>query len=140
MIFVVLMVVVDVTLRRVFNNPLSFSFEVMGFGLVIMVWSSILYSTARERHISVDVLVARFPEKVRLILRCAFDFVSAVILLLIGWQSIIYAMQQHDMNAISMILDVPLYPFIYIVAFGAILGGLMLFVHFVNSLRGKGEI
>ncbi len=140
MILVVLMVVVDVTLRRAFNNPLGFSYELMGFGLVFVVWGSILYSTGRERHISVDVLVARFPERVRNFLRRAFDVVSSLVLLAIGWQSIVYALQQQRMHAESQILDIPIYPFIFVVAFGAIWAGLMLFVRFIDAVRGKEEL
>ena len=135
----VLLMAVDVTLRRVFNSPLTFSYEIIEFGLVIVVWGSVLYSTIRERHISIDVLVSRFPAKTRQFFRLTFDFISSVVLLLIGWQSITYAVDLRDMQLMSSMLDIPIYPFVFIVALGAILAGLILLVNFVDSVRGEGK-
>jgi TRAP-type C4-dicarboxylate transport system permease small subunit len=135
--FLVLLIAVDVTLRRVFNNPLTFSYEIIQFGLVIVVWGSVLYSTIRERHISIDVVVSRLPEKTRQVLRLTFDFISALILLLIGWQSINYAIDLQAVRLESAMLEIPLYPFVFIVALGAILAGLILLVNFVDSVRSE---
>jgi TRAP-type C4-dicarboxylate transport system permease small subunit len=137
--FLVLLIAVDVTLRRVFNSPLTFSYEIIEFGLVIVVWGSVLYSTIRERHISIDVLVSRLPAKTRQFLRLTFDFISAVVLLLIGWQSITYAMNLRHLQLVSSMLEIPIYPFVFIVALGAILAGLILLVNFVDSVRGEGK-
>jgi TRAP-type C4-dicarboxylate transport system permease small subunit len=137
LILLVLLIAVDVTLRRVFNSPLTFSYEIIQFGLVIVVWGSVLYSTIRERHISIDVLASRLPEKTRQVLRLIFDFVSALILLLIGWQSITYAMDLRAVRLESAMLEIPIYPFVFIVAVGAILAGLILLVGFVDSVRGE---
>jgi len=139
LIALVLLITVDVTLRRAFNSPLTFSYEIIEFGLVIVVWGSVLYSTARERHISIDVLVSRLPAKARQFLRLIFDFVSAVALLLIGWQSITYAIRLRDAQNVSPTLDIPIYPFVLIVALGAILAGLILLVNFIDSVRGEGK-
>lgn len=139
MMLMVLLTVVDVTLRRVFNSPLAFSLELMELGLVIVVWGSVLYSTSRERHISIDVLVTRFPVKARRFFRLAFDLVSALLLFLIGWQSVIYAMGHGARFRESATLGVPIFPFILIVAFGTIWAGLMLLADFINSMRGEAE-
>jgi TRAP-type C4-dicarboxylate transport system permease small subunit len=135
----VLLIAADVTLRRVFNNPLTFSYEIIQFGLVIVVWGSVLYSTIRERHISIDVLVSRLSENTRQVLRLTFDFISALILLLIGWQSITYAIYLRAVRLESAMLEIPIYPFVFIVALGAILAGLILLVNFVDSVRGKSK-
>lgn len=139
LISLVLLVVVDVTLRRAFNSPLPFSYEIIEFGLVIVIWGSVLYSTSRERHISIDVVTSRLPAKTRQFFRLTFDFVSAVVLFLIGWQSITYAMLLWDVQRVSPMLDIPLYPFVFIVALGAILAGLILLVNFIDSVRGEGK-
>ena len=139
LMLLVLLIAVDVTLRRAFNSPLAFSYEIIEFGLVIVIWGSILYSTSRERHISIDVLVSRLPAKTRQLLRLTSDVVGAVVLLLIGWRSITYAMHFWEVQGVSATLDIPLYPFIFIVALGAILAGLILLVNFIDSVRGEGK-
>lgn len=139
LVSLVLLITVDVTLRRAFNSPLTFSYEIIEFGLVIVVWGSVLYSTARERHISIDVLTSRLPAKTRRFLMLTFDFISALVLFLISWQSITYAMDLRNAQRVSSMLDIPLYPFVFIVALGAILSGLILLVNFIDSVRGEGK-
>ena len=140
MMLLVFLVVVDVTMRRGFNNPLGYSLELMGLGLVIICWGSILYSTGRERHISVDVLVMYLPAKVRRFLRLTWDFVSVLVLLLIGWRSIINALNQWNIGLESQLLEIPTFPFIFIVAFGAIWAALMLLVNFIDGVRSKEKL
>jgi len=126
-------------MRRGFNNPLGYSLELMGLGLVIICWGSILYSTGRERHISVDVLVMYLPAKVRRFLRLTWDLVSVLVLLLIGWRSIINAFNQWNIGLESQLLEIPIFPFIFIVAFGAIWAALMLLVNFIDGIRNKEQ-
>ena len=139
MMLLVFLVVVDVTMRRGFNNPLGYSLELMGLGLVIIAWGTILYSTGKERHISVDVLVMYLPAKIRRFLRLTWDFVSVLVLFLIGWRSIIHALNQLDIGRESQLLEIPVFPFVFVVAFGAIWAGLMLLVNFIDGIRNKGE-
>ena len=139
MMLMVLLTVVDVTLRRVFNSPLEFSLELMQLGLVVVVWGAVLYSTGRERHISIDVVTSHFPAKARRFFIVAFDLVSALLLLLIGWRAIIYAMSEMHLRRETAILEILIYPFIFVLAFGAIWAGLMLLIKFIDSARGKGE-
>ena len=139
MMLMVLLTVVDVTLRRVFNSPLAWSFELMQLGLVIVVWGAVLYSTGRDRHISITVLTDRFPAKARRFFRVAFDLVSALLLLLIGWRAIIYAMTLARMRQETAILEILIFPFVCVLAFGTIWAGLMLLVNFIDSVRRKGE-
>lgn len=131
----ILLVVVDVILRRIFNNPLPFSLELMGFGLVVVVWSAILFSTMKERHISVDIITSHFPLKVRRVLNVIADFIGMGLLLTIGWRCILYAMQLKESGQESVMLDLPLYPFISLVALGAICAGCMLLVSFIESVK-----
>jgi TRAP-type C4-dicarboxylate transport system permease small subunit len=139
LILMVLLTVVDVTLRRVFNSPLEFSLELMQIGLVVAVWGAVLYSTGQERHISITVLTDRFPAKTRRFLSVVFDLVSALLLLLIGWRSVIYGMTLARMGQETPVLEILIFPFVFILAFGAIWAGLMLLVNFIDSVRGKAE-
>jgi len=130
----VLLVVVDVTLRRVFNSPLPFSFELIGIMLVVVVFCFVAYSTATGRHVSIDVLVARFSPKARSGTDLFTDFLSAVLFGLIGWQCIVQGMHIWDAGVETGILNIPHYPFLFIVAFGSIVASLAIFLAIVNYM------
>jgi len=135
----VLLVVADVIMRRVFNSPLTFSYELIEIALVIVVWSAICYSTASERHISVSVFVSRLPAKTEKFITAVVDFISVVLFGIIGWQSITFALNTWDIHKVTQILRVPYYPVVFLVALGAILAGLMLLVRIINSIVGEAK-
>ena len=139
MILLVLMIVVDVSMRRLFNNPLRFSYELIGLALVIIAWTSILYTTGLERHITIDVLITRLPKKALKWMRSVWDFASAIVLLLLGWRSIVYALSMRDLGKYTEMLEIEYYPFVLIVAAGGIWAGLMLLVNSIYTARGKEE-
>ncbi len=139
MMGLVMLTVVDVTMRRAFDAPLGFTYEIMGLGMTVIVWGSILYSTGLERHISVDVIMSRIPGRFKRIMVLIWDFVTIVVLFLLGWQSILYAIKLANTKTETQMLDIPVYPFVIIVAFGAIWAGLMLYCNFINSCREKAE-
>ena len=135
----VLLVVYDVASRRLFNRPLSFSFELIEILLVAVVFFALVYTTSLQRHISVDVLTSRFPPKVQTIINRATDFITVVIFGLIGWRSLIQAAHIRDIGNVTGVLRIPVYPFNYVVAFGSIIAALLILVSLINSMIGAAK-
>ena len=57
------LIIVDIILRRVFSRPISWSYEVISEFLVIVVFLTLSYCTSQKRHVSIDAIVTRFPQK-----------------------------------------------------------------------------
>jgi len=135
----VLLVMVDVILRRVFNSPLAFSKELIEIMLVVVVFCSLAYTTFQGRHVSVDVLVSRFPPKAQAIINPATDFLSAVMFALIGWRSIDQAMHIWNIGSETGILRIPYYPFLFVVAFGSISACIALLIGLIHLMIGAAR-
>ena len=133
----VLLTVTDITLRRVFNSPLPFSFELTETLLVIVVFCSVAYTTYIGRHISIDVIVSRFPLKTRKSIETVIDFICAALFGLVAWRSILRAIHIWNIEQVTGILEIPIYPFIFIVALGSTLASLILLVKVINSIIGE---
>ncbi len=132
-----LMVVVDITLRRLFNSPLPFSFEIVEILLVIVAFFSIAYTTSVGRHVSIDVLTARFPRKVQIAIDTVMDFLCAGIFGVATWRSIVRAMDFLGSGYETGILKIPLFPFVFIVALGCALACVLLLVQVVKAITGE---
>jgi len=130
----VLLTVTDITLRRFFNSPLPFSFELTEFLLVIVAYCYIAYTTSFGRHISVDTFTARFLKTTRNKLRTAGDFLTIILFGLIAWQNVVQGMNVLKLGTTTAILHIPKYPFQYMVAVGSALACLVLLFKVVNSL------
>ena len=84
--FLTFMIVADITMRRFFSSPFSFSFEVVQFTLVICAYGYIAYTTSVARHISVETLTVKFSAAARKWLRTVGDCLTIILLGLISWQ------------------------------------------------------
>jgi TRAP-type C4-dicarboxylate transport system permease small subunit len=130
----VLMITADVLMRRFFNSPFPFTFEMTEYLLVVVGWSYIAFTTSKGRHVSVDTLTSHFPPKTRKVILYIGDFITVILLGLISWQSILQGMNVYNIGTTSAILHVVKWPFQYWVALGSALACIMFFFKTLNSI------
>ncbi len=130
----VLLTSADIFMRRVFNSPFSFTFELTEYFLVIVAWSYIAFTTSKGRHVSVDTLTTYFPPKARKVTLYIGDFITVILLGLIAWQSFLQGTNVYGQGATSAILHWPKWPFQYWVALASALACIMFFFRTLNSM------
>jgi len=130
----VLLTVVDVVLRRIFNHPLSSSLELSQVMLVIVVFSSVAYCGIKRGHVRIDALTSKFSPKIQAILNCATGLIGVLLFSAMGWGSIVLALDKLANQSVTGILPIPVYPFVFLVAFGSILLALILLVQLIASI------
>lgn len=116
-------------------GPISGSFELTEFMLVIIVLTSIGYTQVKGEHISIDILVSKFSPRVRAIIDSITNFLSLVIFILVTWQSIRYAQLLYASHDVSGVLRLPVYPFLIVVAAGTFMFCLAMLTTFLQSLK-----
>ena len=130
----VLLIVVDIVLRRFFNSPLSWSLEVVQVMLVVVVFFSVAYCAVRGGHVNIDVLIARFPAR----LQAAVDIVTSLfgiaVFGVMCWASVGSAQHYMEVHRVTGILPIPIYPFVLAVALGSLLMTLAVLVHLLNAI------
>ena len=131
----VLLTVTDVALRRLFNSPLSFSYELTGAMLVLVAFFTVAYTGVQKSHVSIDLLISRFPSKARAIINAFVYFLSICLFGAVTWRSIIYAMNFKHEGYETGILGLPYYPFAFAIAFGSLLLALVLVVRFLSFIN-----
>ncbi|UCG64349.1 MAG: TRAP transporter small permease, partial [Deltaproteobacteria bacterium] len=55
----------DVILRYIFNRPISGAYEVIEYMMAILIPFGLAYCALQGGHVSVDLLVSRFPKKIQ---------------------------------------------------------------------------
>lgn len=127
--------VVDIVMRRFFSAPLAFSYEVTQLLVVVIVFCSIPYATSMTRHVSIEVLTDRFPPRYRHLIRTTGDLFCTVVLALIGWQAFSKGMYEHTIGTITGEMEIPLYPFYFVVSGGACIAAITLLIHTSSACR-----
>lgn len=130
----VLLTSTDIFMRRFFNSPFPFTFELTEYMLVVVAWCYIAFTTAKGRHVSVDTLTSHFPARVRSALVLIGDFITIILFGLIAWQNVLQGMNVYSVGTTSGILDVPKWPFQFWVAFGSALACIIFLFKVLDSL------
>jgi TRAP-type C4-dicarboxylate transport system permease small subunit len=130
MVAMILITCANIFLRVVWV-PIKGTFELMGlFGAVATAFV-LGYTQIKKSHISVDILVSGFPQRIQKILNGINYFVCMVFFAVVGWQISRLATNLWKTGEVTETLRIIYYPFTYAVAFGCFLLALALLVDFL---------
>lgn len=132
----------DVILRYVFNRPLKGSFEITSFLMAIVIPFAMAYCAVKKGHISVDILVTRFPKRAQAIVSSIVYLISLGLLSLITWQCFKYVFILYKANTLATTIPIPHWPFVIAVTIG--IGVLFLvllrdFFDYLSQAVGKSQ-
>ena len=134
-LFVMMMVtVVDVTGRFLFNLPVTGSIEITGYLLLLTVFLGVPYASARGQHIRIDFISAKFKGRRALILESITLLVEITIFAVLVWQSIRYSVLMHTMHRVTAVLLLAESPFVLMVSFGSLVAGMVLTVKLMRNI------
>lgn len=139
LLFMVLLLGVNVILRYFIRKPIKGSVELEEFLLVILVFLGVAYTAIQRRHIKVDLVISRLPLSVQPVITSVTSFLSIGLCAVMTWQIVVYAQARWSYGAESIILNLPLFPFIFVAAFGSALLGLVMLVEFLRFLAEVGK-
>jgi TRAP-type C4-dicarboxylate transport system permease small subunit len=111
--------------------PIKGTFELMGFFGAVVTAFALGYTQAKKAHISVDILVNRFPKRVQKILNGINSVICMIFFTLAGWQIAKLGNTLRTSGEVTETLRIIYYPFTYGVALGCFLLSLVLLVELV---------
>lgn len=108
---------IDVFGAKLFLWPIPGATEVIGFAQIVAIAPPIAITLLLNRHIRVEFILLRLPERLRGILNCFSSLFSLIIFILILWQSLLYGQSLQKAGEIGSTSRIPFYPFAYFLAF-----------------------
>jgi C4-dicarboxylate transporter DctM subunit len=134
-LIMVLIVTANVIGRYLFRRPLIGTVEVEEFMLLVLVFFGIGYAQIKKRHVSITTLVDRLPRKAQLVINNVTFLPSLIAFSLITWQSLVMAETYRSKGVSSLFLEVPLWPFLWVLAIGTGVFCLALLSDFIFSAK-----
>jgi|TARA_B100000959_G_scaffold236794_1_gene255813 TRAP-type C4-dicarboxylate transport system permease small subunit len=122
---------VDVWARYGFNAPIPGGFEITEYLLVILIYAALPLVTARDEHVTVDVLDSLIPEAITRIQRHFMNLLAGLVLCFLTWRLWVKAGQSIEDNMITTDLEMPLAPLIY---FMSILAGITALAFLIKAV------
>lgn len=124
----------DVSLRYVFNRPLTGSYELTEYMMVILVGFGIAYCAVVKGHITIDIVVSRFPQRTQAIIDSVTCLIGLGLFSLITWQCALHLKGHFEAGVASVVLLIPTFPFIAALTLGSAMFCLVLLTHLVEFL------
>ncbi len=122
-------------IMRFFGKPIPGTYELVGFLGTLVVSFALAFTSIEKGHIAVEILVNRFPQRIQFAIESFSNLLGSLLFGLIAWQAFIYAADIRRSGEVSLTLQMPVFPFIYGIAAGCALLGLLLITDLVKSLR-----
>ena len=135
-VFLMIMMLLTVAniIGRAAYGPILGTPEIVGFALVIVVGFGLAYTAVRDGHVTVELLVTRFPQRVQAIINIVTSLLGIGVFALIAWQSAMYGWRQSLLGEYAPVLKFPIPPLRYIFVFGCIVLCLALALHLYKSI------
>lgn len=138
-VVMMLLITVDVLLRKFFSSPINGSYEIVECLLMVVVFSSFSFSQMRKGHVKVTVLIDMMPWRVRRLLDGLFELMCSAMAGILGYSAIVQALYLHKGGWVSGILSFPLYPFHWVEAIMSFVFALVIFCHALTHFIGMGN-
>lgn len=138
---ILVLAVLDVILRTVFNAPIIGATEIsqmLMVGAVLGTGGGIL----TDQNIQVDIVVNALPKKVQSIIGLCTVTASMVIYGIIGWRLLVESGAAIKFGKAFSLLKVPYFPFYWLLAlgmFGGCVGGAIYLARIIKDLRKKKD-
>ncbi len=134
-----LIVVADVLLRRLFNAPILGAHDITSIGFSLVVFLPMGWCALMDRHVDLTVLVNRLPEKPRRFIEACILFMTTATLGVVCWQLMRQGIRLQTMNAETSVLGIPLYPFVYLSTLSMAMMTLAFFINFLSAMGSMME-
>ena len=123
----------EISLRSVWQ-PIPGTYDYVPLIGVIIISFALAYCAVVRGHTLVELVVARLPQRVQSIIGSFTGILSLGIFTLITWQCFVFADDMRQVGETSWAINVPLYPFMYCLAFGVALLSAVILVDLGKSL------
>ena len=125
---------IDVSLRY-FRMGVPGTFELVCLLGSVAAAFAMAHTMVEGGHVAVSLIVRYFPERVQGVIASVTDSFGIIFFLIVTWQSVVYGNELRVASEVSLALKVPLYPFVYGIAFGAAAITFVLLGSLSGSLR-----
>lgn len=127
----VLITVMEIIFRRL-GKPIHGTYDFIGLIQVILVCFALPNCTFQKGHIQVDMFMEHLPKRIQAVIDGIIGFLSLGFFLAVAWQSVLLGNSLRRTGDVSMSVFIPLYPFIYPIAFACVFIALLIFSDIVE--------
>jgi TRAP-type C4-dicarboxylate transport system permease small subunit len=117
LVLMLAVIVVDIIGAKLFKWPLPGGVDIVGLLGVVVIAFAIAQTQVLHGHIEVSFFEERIPEKVRNVIEVIIYCLGMLLFAVLAWRSFDYGYTLQAKGEVSMTQGIPIYPFVYGMAF-----------------------
>jgi TRAP-type C4-dicarboxylate transport system permease small subunit len=124
----------DVVGTKFFRRPVHGAIDAVMLSQVVAIAFTIALTQILGKHVRVDFLLARLRARTQAVIDSIINFFLFILFCVIVWRLYVFGHSMQVAREVSPTLYVPLYPFVYGVAFASIPVCLVFLIEFLISV------
>ena len=112
-IVMMLLITVDVILRKFFRTPIEGSYEIVQYILMILVFASFAYTQAEKKQVRVTLFLGLMPWRLHVLLMGIWELICAIGVAICSYAAFVQAAYLVEKNWTSDVLRFKVAPFHY---------------------------
>lgn len=128
------LIVVNILLRTILKMPVFGAYEYVGLMTAVVIGLALAYCGVQNAHIDISLVVDWLPVRLRAAINALINIVSMCFLGVSAWYVGAYAKSMMDSGLVSSTTQMPMYPFVYLIALGMLVYSLVLLVRSIESI------
>ena len=139
LVSMIVLITLQVILRRLFNSPIAYTDEVSGYLLVGVTLLGLAYAMEKGDHIRVDMGLERLPPAVLRWLRIGWCIVGIAFSALLAFETGAYALESARMGSVSIDSQTLVAPIQALLPVGFALLALELVTQLLDAVEGRNS-
>lgn len=124
-------------ISRLLSSPIIGDIEIVQLGMVVLIMCGLAYTEQVNGHITIDIFSSKLSLKWQRILEIIGAFLTFLVTLLIAYIYLhVGLFHQFTMPISTTLLEIPFYPFDYIITFGFLMWGAEAFLRLLKLILG----
>lgn len=139
LVLMLIVIVADIIGAKLFKWPIPGGIDIVGLLGVVVIAFAIAQTQVIHGHIEVEFFVMRLPEKARNVIAGVVYFLGMALFALLAWRSYTFGDSLRVKGEVSMTVGIPVYPFVYGIAFCCIVVFLVLLLQYLKEVSRIGK-
>jgi TRAP-type C4-dicarboxylate transport system permease small subunit len=93
------------------------------------------HTTLESGHVAVSLVVRLLSKKGQLWMKMFTDTASLSLFSILAWRSVVYAGKLKESGEVSMTMQLPYHPFVYLMAFSSLVVALVYLIAIIKNMK-----
>jgi C4-dicarboxylate transporter DctM subunit len=133
----VIFLIVDFNSRFFLSHVINASYDIIVYMVAIVAFFCLAYTGVQKGHISMGFVISRFSPRAQAVINSITSAFCLGVFVIVTWQIVDYASGSTVRGADSLLHVLPIYPLLYIIAFGS---AILCLVFIYNLLKHLTDV